>query len=52
MLEHLGLGDEAERVMNAIAATTAAGVVTPDLGGGATTREVGDAVLAGLGDGC
>ena len=51
MLEHLGLENEAARVMTAIAATTAAGIVTPDLGGGATTREVGDAVLASLGDG-
>ena len=48
LLEHLGLSDEAARVMKAIAATTAAGTVTPDLGGGATTREVGDAVLGSL----
>ncbi|MFT4037730.1 MAG: tartrate dehydrogenase [Thermomicrobiales bacterium] len=49
MLEHLGLADEAARVMAAIAATTAAGQVTPDLGGTATTREAGDAILAQLG---
>lgn len=49
MLEHLGLAEEANRVMQALAATTAAGVVTPDLGGTATTREVGDAVLSHLG---
>jgi tartrate dehydrogenase/decarboxylase/D-malate dehydrogenase len=49
MLDHLGLPDEAGRVMDAIAATTAAGVLTPDLGGTATTREVGDAILARLG---
>jgi tartrate dehydrogenase/decarboxylase/D-malate dehydrogenase len=48
MLEHLGLEDEATRVMRAIEATTAAGVVTPDLGGTASTRDVGDAVVAGL----
>jgi tartrate dehydrogenase/decarboxylase/D-malate dehydrogenase len=48
MLEHLGLAEAAERVMRAIAATTAAGIVTPDLGGSASTREVGDAVLANL----
>jgi tartrate dehydrogenase/decarboxylase/D-malate dehydrogenase len=48
MLEHLGLNEEAARVMRAIEATTASGVVTPDLGGTATTREVGDAVLAHL----
>ena len=48
MLDHLGLAGAAARVMNAIAATTAAGVLTPDLGGHASTREVGDAVLAAL----
>ena len=48
MLEHLGLPEEAARVMRAIEATTAAGIVTPDLGGTATTRAVGDAVVASL----
>lgn len=48
MLEHLGLKSEADQVMAALAATTASGVVTPDLGGTATTREVGDAVLANV----
>jgi tartrate dehydrogenase/decarboxylase / D-malate dehydrogenase len=48
MLEHLGLHDQAARVMRAIEATTAAGIVTPDLGGTATTREVGHAVVANL----
>ncbi len=48
MLDHLGLGEEAARIMRAIEATTAAGVLTPDLGGTATTREVGDAVLSHL----
>ncbi len=48
MLDHLGLAEEASRVMRAIEATTAAGIVTPDLGGGATTREVGEAVAAEL----
>ena len=48
MLDHLGLAEEAARVMRAIEATTAAGVLTPDLGGTATTTEVGDAVLAHL----
>jgi tartrate dehydrogenase/decarboxylase/D-malate dehydrogenase len=48
MLEHLGLTAEAARVMTAIEATTASGIVTPDLGGSATTREVGDAVLENL----
>ena len=48
MLEHLGLHDEAAATLEAIKATTAAGVLTPDLGGTATTREVGDAVLTHL----
>jgi len=48
MLDHLELGDEATAVMDAIKATTAAGVLTPDLGGTATTVEVGDAVLSNL----
>ena len=48
MLEHLGLPDEAERVMRAIESTTAAGRITPDLGGQCTTREVGEAVVAAL----
>lgn len=48
MLDHLGLPGEASRVMHAIEATTGAGVLTPDLGGRATTRQVADAVLARL----
>ena len=48
MLDHLGLTDEAKSVMRAIEATTAAGTLTPDLGGTATTREVGDAVRSNL----
>jgi isocitrate/isopropylmalate dehydrogenase len=34
--------------MKAIRATTASGVVTPDLGGTASTTEVGDAILSHL----
>ncbi|HET7095143.1 MAG TPA: tartrate dehydrogenase, partial [Thermomicrobiales bacterium] len=48
MLDFLGLPAEAGRVMHAIEEATAAGVVTPDLGGTATTREVGAAIVAGL----
>ena len=48
MLDHLGLAEEAASVMRAIGATTASGVLTPDLEGTATTREVGDAVLGHL----
>jgi tartrate dehydrogenase/decarboxylase/D-malate dehydrogenase len=42
------LPDAAASVTRAIEATTAAGTVTPDLGGGWTTREVTDAILAHL----
>jgi tartrate dehydrogenase/decarboxylase/D-malate dehydrogenase len=48
MLEHLGLEEEAGRVDRAIGATTGSGILTPDLGGTSTTREIGDAVLARL----
>jgi tartrate dehydrogenase/decarboxylase / D-malate dehydrogenase len=48
MLSHLGLLGEAEKVMHALEATTAAGQVTPDLGGRATTRQVTDSVIAHL----
>jgi len=48
MLDHLGLAEEAASVMRAIGATTASGMLTPDLEGTATTREVGDAVLGHL----
>jgi tartrate dehydrogenase/decarboxylase/D-malate dehydrogenase len=45
MLEHLGLQPAADRLMAAIEAVIENGPRTPDLGGVATTREVGDAVL-------
>jgi tartrate dehydrogenase/decarboxylase/D-malate dehydrogenase len=48
MLEHLGLAVQAMRVMAAIEATTAAGVLTPDLGGTASTRDVTDSILTHL----
>ena len=44
MLEHLELPCAAARVMRAIEATTAAGILTPDLGGSSTTRQVGEAI--------
>jgi tartrate dehydrogenase/decarboxylase/D-malate dehydrogenase len=49
MLEHLGLPAEATQVMRAIETVTAAGQVTPDLGGTCTTQQVGDAILDALG---
>jgi tartrate dehydrogenase/decarboxylase/D-malate dehydrogenase len=48
MLDHLALSDEATRVIQALERTTAAGTLTPDLGGTATTRQVTDAILAQL----
>jgi tartrate dehydrogenase/decarboxylase/D-malate dehydrogenase len=49
LLEHLGLVDEAARLMAAVEATTAAGLLTPDLGGRCTTAQVGAAILERLG---
>ena len=47
MLDFLGHPEAAARVMRAVEAVTLRGeVLTPDLGGGAGTAEVGDAVLA------
>jgi isocitrate/isopropylmalate dehydrogenase len=49
MLRHLGLGDEATRVEQAMTRVLADGAVrTADLGGSATTEEVADAVIAAL----
>jgi tartrate dehydrogenase/decarboxylase / D-malate dehydrogenase len=44
MLEHLGETHAAARLMKAVEQTTAAGIVTPDLGGKATTAQVTAAV--------
>ncbi len=48
MLGNLGPEEEARRMNRAIEVTTGAGLLTPDLGGTSTTREVGDAVFAHL----
>jgi tartrate dehydrogenase/decarboxylase/D-malate dehydrogenase len=45
MLEHLGQPAAATRLMAAVEQVCAAGILTPDVGGTATTREVTDAVL-------
>jgi tartrate dehydrogenase/decarboxylase/D-malate dehydrogenase len=45
MLEHLGEPDAAARLMRAVERVTGAGVLTPDVGGTATTREVTAAVV-------
>jgi tartrate dehydrogenase/decarboxylase/D-malate dehydrogenase len=50
MLEHLGEADAARRLMRAVEAVAARGeVLTPDLGGRATTEEVTNAVIAAIG---
>ena len=48
MLEHLGEEMAARRLMAAIEGTTASGVLTPDLGGRATSAEVTQAVIERL----
>jgi len=48
LLEYLGHDRAGERVRTAVEETLASGPHTPDLGGEATTRDVTDAVLAGL----
>ncbi|SEO61250.1 3-isopropylmalate dehydrogenase [Halorientalis persicus] len=48
MLEHLGYGDEATRVRDAVTAVLEDGPRTPDLGGDATTADVTEAVLDAL----
>ncbi len=48
MLEHLGLPGEAARLQAAIEAVTAAGVLTRDLGGTATTDDVTKALIDAL----
>tara|TARA_Y100001954_G_C15725299_1_gene560415 strand:+ start:30 stop:1154 length:1125 start_codon:yes stop_codon:yes gene_type:complete len=45
MLDHLGLNNEAGRLMAAIEKVCADGVMTPDVGGSSTTRQVTDAML-------
>ncbi|HET6223475.1 MAG TPA: tartrate dehydrogenase [Dongiaceae bacterium] len=49
MLEHVGEDKAARRLISAIEAVTSRGdILTPDLGGKATTREVTDAVIGAL----
>ncbi len=49
MLEHLGQAEAAALVMRALERTAASGPRTPDVGGRATTGEVGDAIVAAIG---
>jgi tartrate dehydrogenase/decarboxylase/D-malate dehydrogenase len=48
MLEHLGEADAAGTVLRALEEVCASGPRTPDIGGAATTVEVGDAVAASV----
>ncbi|HZB91486.1 MAG TPA: tartrate dehydrogenase [Stellaceae bacterium] len=45
MLEHLGEAEAGRRLMRAIERVTGAGILTPDVGGKATTKDVTDAVV-------
>jgi tartrate dehydrogenase/decarboxylase/D-malate dehydrogenase len=50
MLDHLGLAASANAVRSAVSTVLAGGAVkTPDLGGKATTTQMGDAVVAAIG---
>jgi tartrate dehydrogenase/decarboxylase/D-malate dehydrogenase len=48
MLEHLGEASAAERLMRAVEKVCADGVLTPDVGGTATTQQVTDAVCEAI----
>lgn len=48
MLEHLGLPEAAARLMGAVTRVTGAGILTPDVGGNATTEQVTDAVIEAI----
>ncbi|MFF4522740.1 tartrate dehydrogenase [Streptomyces bluensis] len=48
MLEHLGLPEQAARLNKAIEATTAAGILTRDVGGTSTTEDVTKALIDAL----
>lgn len=48
MLEHLGERDAAKRLMTAVEQVTSTGILTPDVGGTATTQQVTDAVVEAI----
>ncbi|MEJ6391234.1 tartrate dehydrogenase [Gymnodinialimonas ulvae] len=48
MLEHLGEAKAAERLMSAVQRVCAEGIVTPDIGGTATTKQVTEAVMQAI----
>lgn len=52
MVRHLGVPEAADAIDNAIAATLAsASVRTPDIGGKASTRDLGEAIAKKVSDG-
>jgi len=51
MLEHLGEGEAATRLMTAVEKVCAEGIMTPDVGGTANTREVTQAVIRAIAEG-
>src|SRR5438477_477686 len=48
MLDHLGEADASVRLMRAVEKVTGAGILTPDVGGTATTKDVTDAVVEAI----
>jgi len=48
MLDHLGEPEAAARLMRAVEQVSEAGILTPDVGGKATTNDVTDAVVAAI----
>ena len=48
MLDHLGEADASARLMRAVEKATGAGILTPDVGGTATTKDVTDAVVEAI----
>ena len=48
MLDHLGEAEASARLMRAVEQVTGAGMLTPDVGGTATTKDVTDAVVEAI----
>ena len=48
MLDHLGEAEASERLMRALERVTGAGILTQDVGGTATTKDVADAVIEAI----
>ena len=48
MLDHLGEADASARLMRAVEKVTGTGIMTPDVGGTATTKDVTDAVVEAI----